>query len=177
VRLRTVRPGQRQGDPEFAGFVEERWARHLRLAVLLTGDRHRAEELLQDCLVRLYVRWRRMADPDAADRYLYRMLVNSNINAWRRRTRELLVADAPEREVRAAAPAGEYDDLHRALAVLPRGQRAVLVLRYFLDLSEAETARVLGCTIGTVKSQNHRALQRLSDALRHSEYEKGGMQR
>jgi RNA polymerase sigma-70 factor (sigma-E family) len=147
------------------------------LAVLLTRDQHRAEELLQDCMVKLYVRWPRMADADAARRYLYRMLVNSNITAWRRRTREWLVADAPESEDRPDAPAGEYDDLHRALAALPQGQRSVLVLRYFLDLSEAETSRVLGCSVGTVKSQSHRALQRLCDALRHSEYEKGGVQR
>jgi RNA polymerase sigma factor (sigma-70 family) len=123
------------------------------------------------------VRWRRMTDADMARRYLYRMLVNSNITAWRRRTRELLVADAPEREDRPGAPAGEYDDLHRALAALSHGQRAVLVLRYFVDLSEAETSRVLGCSIGTVKSQSHRALQRLCDALRYSEYEKGGVHR
>jgi RNA polymerase sigma-70 factor (sigma-E family) len=162
---------------EFAAFVQESWARHLRLAALLTGDQHRAEELLQECMVKLYVRWRRMTDADAAHRYLYRMLVNGNISAWRRRTRELLVADAPEREDRHAAPAGEYDDLHRALAALSSGQRAVLVLRYFLDLSEAGTSRVLGCSVGTVKSQSHRALQRLSDALRHSEYERGGIPR
>lgn len=161
---------------EFAAFVEESWARHLRLAALLTGDQHRAEELLQDCMVKLYVRWRRMTDADAANGYLYRMLVNGNVSAWRRRSREMLVADAPEQADASAAPAGEYDELHRTLATLTHGQRAVLVLRYFLDLSEAETSRVLGCSVGTVKSQSHRALQRLSEALRNSEYEKGGIQ-
>ncbi|MEV4114762.1 sigma factor [Nonomuraea sp. NPDC049695] len=74
-------------DAAYAAFVEAAWSRHMAVAVLLTGDRHRAEELLQDCLVRLYVQWRRVgsADPHA---YLRRMLVNGNVSGWRRRQRE-----------------------------------------------------------------------------------------
>ncbi|GAA4854596.1 SigE family RNA polymerase sigma factor [Kitasatospora terrestris] len=153
-------------DAAYAAFVEAAWYRHLRTATLITGDRHRAEELLQDCLVKLYVRWRRAAtdDPHA---YLRRMLVNGHVSWWRRRRRELLAADPPE----SAAPHADghrldpLDELHRALRALPDRQRAVVVLRHVEDLSEKDTAAALGCSIGTVKSQNARAMARLRTAL------------
>ncbi|MFE0458615.1 SigE family RNA polymerase sigma factor [Kitasatospora sp. NPDC058965] len=155
-------------DDTYAAFVEAAWHRHLRTAVLLTGDRHRAEDLLQDCLVKLYVRWRRAVadDPHA---YLRRMLFNGQVSWWRRRRRELLTDEVPEPAGRYADPPAEFldelDELHRALRRLPERQRAVVVLRHVEDLSERDTAAVLGCSIGTVKSQNARAMARLRTAL------------
>jgi len=159
-------------DADYAAFVEAAWHRHLRTATLLTGDRHRAEELLQDCLVKLYLRWRRVAagDPHA---YLRRMLANGNISWWRRRRRELLTPDMPDAIDQRADPSGTphepYEELRRALLALPRHQRAVVVLRYVEDLTEKDTASVLGCTVGTVKSQNARAMARLRTALQESQ--------
>jgi RNA polymerase sigma-70 factor (sigma-E family) len=144
-------------------FVEVAWQRHMRLAVLLTGDRWRAEELLQDSLVKVYERWRRLSRLDDLHAYLRRVLVNNHTSMWRRRRRESLVAEVPDR---AAPPNGvdpEAVALHAALRSLPPRQRAVVVLRHYEDLSEREVAQVLGCSVGTVKSQNARAL----DKLRH----------
>ncbi|WP_371497508.1 SigE family RNA polymerase sigma factor [Kitasatospora sp. NBC_00374] len=156
-------------DAAYAAFVEAAWHRHLRTATLLTGDRHRAEELLQDCLVKLYVRWQRVdsGDPHA---YLRRMLANGNVSWWRRRRRELLTDDAPEAVDRRAGPSADppdrRDELRRALRALPARQRAVVVLRHIEDMSEKETAAALGCSVGTVKSQNARAMARLRTELR-----------
>ncbi|MCA2217661.1 SigE family RNA polymerase sigma factor [Jidongwangia harbinensis] len=151
-------------ETEYVAFVEANWGRYLRLARLLTGDRDRGEELLQECLVRLYVRWRRAAtrDPHA---YLRRMLVNGNISWWRLRRREYLRADPPDRADPQAEPPNLDDSVRAALLALPAGQRAVVVLRYCEDLTEREVARALGCTVGTVKSQNARGLRRLRELL------------
>jgi RNA polymerase sigma-70 factor (sigma-E family) len=140
---------------------------YLRLARLLTGDRDRGEELLQDSLVRLYVRWRRAAtrDPHA---YLRRMLVNGNISWWRLRRREYLSAAPPEQADPDANRPDQDDALRAALLALPAGQRAVVLLRYYDDLTEREVARALGCTVGTVKSQNARGLRRLRELLDES---------
>ncbi|MER5862054.1 SigE family RNA polymerase sigma factor [Kitasatospora sp. NPDC002040] len=167
---------QESEDAAYAAFVEAAWHRHLRTATLLTGDRHRGEELLQDCLVKLYVRWRRAAtdDPHA---YLRRMLANGNVSRWRRWRRELLTDEVPETvDRRPGGPGGPVDDrlggldeLQRALLTLPEGQRAVVVLRHVEDLSEKETAAALGCSVGTVKSQNARAMARLRVALQENQ--------
>jgi RNA polymerase sigma-70 factor (sigma-E family) len=148
-------------DADYVAFVEANWTRYLRAARLLTGDRHRGEELLQDSLVRLYVRWRRAAISGDAHAYLWRILVNNNINWWRRRRFEQLVEVTPDRAEPAGSNDEPHDDLRRALLQLPRRQRAVVVLRYFEDLTERQVAAVLGCTVGTVKSQNAKALSKL----------------
>jgi RNA polymerase sigma-70 factor (sigma-E family) len=148
-------------DTVFVEFVEEAWQRHLRLAMLLTGDPARAEELLQDSLVKLYERWRRMRSPEEAHAYLRRILTNGRISWWRRVRRETLVADVPERGYEPPGPHPDADLLRTALRRLPPRQRAVVVLRHYEDLSEREIAKVLGCSLGTVKAQNARALQRL----------------
>jgi RNA polymerase sigma-70 factor (sigma-E family) len=160
-------------DGDYVAFVEANWDRYLRLARLLAGDRHRGEELLQDSLVRLYVRWRRVParDPQA---YLRRMLVNGNISWWRRRYREQLVESPPEHEDPGTATREFHDELGRALRALPPRQRAVVVLRYYEDLTEREVAAVLGCTAGTVKSQNARALNRLRELLGDHQEERVG---
>jgi RNA polymerase sigma-70 factor (sigma-E family) len=136
---------------------------------LLTGDRHRGEELLQDSLVKLYVRWRRAAmrgDPHA---YLRRVLVNGNISWWRRHRREHLVEEPPEPADRPGHRGEHHEDLRRALLSLPRRQRAVGALRHYEDLTEREVAAALGCTVGTVKSQNARAMGRLRELLTDDE--------
>ncbi|MBR7836275.1 SigE family RNA polymerase sigma factor [Actinospica durhamensis] len=165
-------------DTEYAAFVAANWDRYLRVAYLLTGTEHAAEELLQDTLVKLYSRWRRVSaigDPNA---YVRRMLANGNVSRWRRSRREHLVDVAPEAGSAAAGRAGggadgrqepggrdHAVDLRRALMRLPAGQRAVAVLRHFEDLSEKQVAEVLGCSVGTVKSQNAKALAGLRQHL------------
>lgn len=140
----------------------------MAVAILLTGDRHRGEELLQDCLVRLYVRWRRAAltDPHA---YLRRMLVNGNVSWWRRRQRELPTAEPPDHADPRSGPYEQDEELRRALMSLPRRQRAVVVLRHYEDLTEKAVAAALGCSVGTVKSQHSRAMTRLRAALRQNQ--------
>ena len=140
-------------------FVESAWQRHLRLAMLLTGDRWQAEELLQDSLVRMYERWRKLSRYDDLDAYLRRVLANNHTSIWRRRRRENLVPDVPER----AAPSGFDSDIEvrQALMSLPPRQRAVVVLRLYEDLSERQTAETPGCSVGTVKSQYARALDKM----------------
>jgi RNA polymerase sigma-70 factor (sigma-E family) len=152
-------------DVDYVAFVEANWDRYLRLARLLSGDRDRGEELLQDSLVRLYVRWRRAAISGDIHAYLRRILVNSNITWWRRRRWEQLVDTAPDHADPAATDHESHEDVRRALQRLPRRQRAVVVLRYFEDLTERQVAAVLGCTVGTVKSQNSKALSKLRAVL------------
>jgi RNA polymerase sigma-70 factor (sigma-E family) len=132
-----------------------------RMAIALTGDRSAAEDVVQDVLERMYVAWPRIDEPLA---YARRALINTATNRWRRRRRhrEVPLEAAPEPAlVDGSEQHGHRDELLRAIAALPRGQRAVVVLRFLHDLSEAETAQTLGCSPGTVKSQSARALARL----------------
>lgn len=155
--------GSASGHGAYAAFVEEALTRHIGLAVLLCGDRHRAEDLLQDCLVKLYLRWRqvvRKGDPHA---YLRRMLVNGNISRWRSSRRETLTAETPDRVDPLAEAREPHEQLRTALMALPRQQRAVVVLRYYADLSEQQVAAELGCSVGTVKTQHSRAMTKLRD--------------
>ncbi|SCE79766.1 RNA polymerase sigma-70 factor, sigma-E family [Micromonospora viridifaciens] len=146
----------------FDDFVVTRSPRLLRTAFLLTRDWASAEDLLQTALARAWEAWRRIdGDPEP---YVRRIIVNAYASSWRRRWRgELPTADLPETAVEADPHAGldDRDGLWRALGRLPRRQRAVLVLRYFEDLSEVEIAEVLGCSVGTVKSQASRAVAKL----------------
>lgn len=155
-------------SPPFEDFVAACSARLFTLAMLVCGhDRADAEDLLQEVLERAYRRWARICRNGDPERYVRRMLVNASVDRWRRlrrRPQEHLRADAEGLTV--ADQAGEVDDrdlLLRALATLPARQRAVLVLRYLEDLSEAQTAAILRCTEGTVKSQASRALARLRE--------------
>jgi RNA polymerase sigma-70 factor (sigma-E family) len=159
----------------FVAFVERAWQRHLRLALLLTGDRLRAEELLQDSLVRVYERWRKLSRRDDLHAYLRRVLANNATSTWRGRRRESLVAEVPDRP----APAGAEPDaeLRKALRSLPPRQRAVIVLRLYEDLSERQTAEILGISVGTVKSQYARGLDRLRTLVREPSYQGNGEDR
>lgn len=151
--------------PEFEGFEEFVAARYtalLRTAYLLTQDRDLAEDLVQTALAKSWLAWRRIRYDDPAP-YVYRVLVNTYTAWWRRRwNSEYPTEELPQvGEPAEAGAVEERTDLARALRRLPRRQRAVVVLRFYEDLTEAETARVLGCAIGTVKSQTSRALAKL----------------
>ncbi|MBB6628709.1 SigE family RNA polymerase sigma factor [Nocardioides sp. KIGAM211] len=151
---------------EFSEFMEARWAPLYRTAYLLTGDRHEAEDLLQGALARTCVRWDGIRDKRAADAYVRQAMVHQMSRQWRRRGREVPTDELPD-----AGHAGGLDVRADHLALwdeirrLPPRMRATLVLRYVEDLTEAATARELGCSVGAVKSQTHHALKRLRAAL------------
>lgn len=147
------------GGPGFDGFVASRQQRALRAAFLMTRSWQTAEDLLQTTLTALWLAWPRVDDPD---RYLWRAMTNTYASWWRRRWRgEVPTEVLPEPPSPAGDAAIERVELWAALGRLPRRQRAVLVLRFYLDLSTAETAAVLECSPGTVKSQTSKALAKL----------------
>jgi RNA polymerase sigma-70 factor (sigma-E family) len=153
--------------PEFADFVASRSPSLLRTARLLTGNWASAEDLLQDSLATCWRRWSRISgNPEP---YVHKVMVNTYLS-WSRRfwTRERPTEELPEREVDdETGRVDDTDELSAALRRLPRRQRAVIVLRYYDDLTEAETARILGVSVGTVKSQTSKALRalRVDDGL------------
>lgn len=143
---------------DFDGFVAARSRALLRTAYLLTGDHGLAEDLLQTALAKSWFAWGRISGPP--EPYVRRVLVTTYTTWWRRRWRaEYPTGELPDRGVDDGTGAvDDRDALWRALGALPRRQRAVVVLRYYEDLSEAETAAALGVSRGTVKSQASRAL-------------------
>ena len=146
---------------EFDEFVVTRSSRLLRTAYLLTRDWALAEDLLQTALAKSWFAWSRLDDDP--EPYVRKILVNTYASWWRRRWRgETPTESLPESS--HADPTGQVDDRHelwQALGRLPRRQQAVVVLRYFEDLSEAQVADTLGISTGTVKSQTSKALARL----------------
>ncbi|MFI6265805.1 SigE family RNA polymerase sigma factor [Micromonospora sp. NPDC051006] len=154
-------PAANDGRDGYVAFVENHQHRLLRAAYLICGNRHQAEDLLQDALLKLALRWPAVRDGDPAA-YVRAILYRDAVSWWRRRRREWLGGYPPEQA------AHDRDGLlrlalHDALGQLPPRQRAVVVLRYFEDLTETATAEVLGVTVGTVKSQCHAALRRLRE--------------
>lgn len=151
--------------PDFAAYVEAQLPALLRLGHALTGNRHDASDLVQEALERVGLRWaaiqRGGGQPHA---YARRTIVNAWTSRWRRRRWETLVAEPPE-TVGQTHDRLENDELWAALRALPPRQRAVIVLRYYEDLSEKEIAVTLGVTPGTVKSQASRALATLRQGL------------
>jgi RNA polymerase sigma-70 factor, ECF subfamily len=154
-------------DREFGDFVTTRSAALLRTAYLLGGDWATAEDLLQVALTKTYLAWRRLGTIDSVEPYARRVLVNTATSWWRRRwhgerpTDTLPELPAPDRLDERL----ERDRLWRHVLALPTRQRAVLVLRFYEDQTEAETARLLGVSVGTVKSQCARALATLRTRL------------
>ena len=148
----------------FDEYVQSRYGELLRFAYVLTGDRHLADDLVQEALEQTGVHWRRVRRQDDPEGYVRRIIVNRFLNRTRLLRRERLVAEVPERGHHVD---GEPRDeaLWRLVALPPRQQRAVLVLRFFLDLSESQVAEVLGCSIGTVKSNGSRAMAKLRAVL------------
>jgi RNA polymerase sigma-70 factor (sigma-E family) len=151
-------------EDAFNAFVAARSRHLLQTAFLLTGDRHRAEDLLQTALTRAYLRWDRIESEDP-EGYVRRTLANAHIDWWRRKPwREESSADLPEVAVNDGTSSYVVRQaVLEALAGLSRRQRAVVVLRYYEDLSEAEIASVLGCSPGTVKSAASRAMAKLRE--------------
>ena len=150
----------------FDTYVRERWVPLLRTATLLTGDRHAAEDLVQETLVRAAQHWSRV-EPATADAYVRRILYTRSVDAWRWRRHQPDPVDAashPESMDRLSetpdAVAARLT-LAAALARLTPRQRAVLVARFYEDRTEVDAARVLGCSVSTVKSQTRHALERL----------------
>ncbi len=149
----------------FRDYVAARSAALLRTAYLLTGNRADAEDLLQTAMAKTYLAWGRIRDSGAVDGYVRRVMVNSWTSLWRRRrVDEYATDELPERAGRdPTADLDLHDALWRALGRLPRRQRAAVVLRYYEDLTEAETADALGIAVGTVKSTVSRGLARLRE--------------
>ncbi len=148
-------------DAEFSAYMAARQPSLLRTAYLLTGDRHAAEDLVQTALAKLYLSWDKVQRREVLDGYVRRIMVNENNSLWRRawKRREVATDAVPEGEVQPAPGYdGQSEALWRFVQTLPRKQRAVIVLRYYEDLTEAETADILGISVGTVKSQSSRAL-------------------
>lgn len=150
--------GMVPGDCE--EYIRARLPQLMKFARALTLDEHAAGDLVQDALEKLILRWPRLTgDPDA---YVRRIMVNQRVSSWRKVRRERLTDRLPD----TVAPATETDhELLDAMQALPRAQRAVIALRYLDDLTEAETASVLGCSVGTVKSHTARAMATLRTSL------------
>jgi len=150
---------------EFAEFAETMSPRLRRMAFLLCGDWHTAEDLAQTALAKVFVSWRKIRRQDAAHAYATRTLVNTYLADRRlKRNGEVLRSWLPEPLAEAPAPETRMVLLD-ALATLPPRSRAVVVLRYWADLSVDQAAAVLGCSPGNVKSQSARALDRLRAVL------------
>lgn len=151
-------------EREFRDFVVARSAALMRLAYLLAGgDQHAAEDLLQIALTRTAARWTSVESPET---YVRRVMYRQQVNSWRQkwRRRETQVAHLPDPPRHDDTPALDLKvTVRRALAQITPRQRAVLVLRFFEDLPEAEVARLLGCSVGTVRSTTHRSLARLRE--------------
>lgn len=153
-------------DAEFTAYLAARQPALLRTAYLLTGDRDQAEDVLQTALAKLYLSWDKVRDRGAVDAYVRRIVVNENNSLWRRgwKRREHATDVVPEeRPHHDEYDEGTSDALWQVVQTLPRKARAVVVLRYYEQLTEAETADVLGISIGTVKSQASRALATLRE--------------
>jgi len=147
----------------FDTFARARTAGLLRFGYVLTGDRDRAADLVQDALERALVAWPRIVNRDDPEAYVRRIMVNRHVSIWRRTRRERLVAEPPDAALEPPDPHDAW--LWSELATLPARQRAVLVLRFYEDLGAAQTAEVLGCSVGTVKSTTSRGLARLRERL------------
>ena len=155
-----------ESDEEFREFMRGRWPAMVRLAYGLTGDLGHAEDVAQAAFARAYASWSRVARTGDPDAYVRRIVINENNSRFRRRrVTERLVDAVPEpsgpRAADTADALGASEALMKALRRLGPRQRAVVVLRFWMDMSEAETAAALGCSVGTVKSQASRALAAL----------------
>ncbi|MEU9454678.1 SigE family RNA polymerase sigma factor [Streptomyces sp. NPDC048277] len=169
LRSRGGTPTYTRPYPSFASYVRARQPVLLRTARSLTANPSDAEDLLQTALAKTYVAWERIEDHRALDGYVRRALLNTRTSQWRkRRVDEFVCDELPEPE---PVPGGDdpaerqalHDAMWRAIMKLPARQRAMVVLRYYEDLSEVQTAEVLGVSVGTVKSAVSRALGKLRE--------------
>jgi RNA polymerase sigma-70 factor (sigma-E family) len=151
---------------DFTAFVVARSPELIRLAYVLSGDQHAAEDLLQGALAKAAAHWGRIRS--SPEGYVRQVMYRAQVDGWRRRARrpETAMAQVPEppAEEPAVGPAARLA-LQDALRALPPGKRAVLVLRYLEDLPESQVAEILGCSVGTVRSQTHKAIAQLRSVL------------
>jgi RNA polymerase sigma-70 factor (sigma-E family) len=148
-----------EAEREYVEYLRARLPRWHRTAYLLCGDAHLAEDLVQSTALALYRKWRAVQAADNVDAYVQRVLVNQFLGEKRRPWSRVLLSDRPpDRVAPAGLAAEERDAVRAALARLAPRQRAVLVLRYFCDLSVEDTAVALHCSTGNVKSQTARGL-------------------
>src|SRR3954467_847613 len=163
---RTARDSR---DADFAAYLAARQPSLLRTAYLLTGNRHDAEDLVQTVFAKLYLSWDKVRDQGSLDGYVRRILVNEHNSLWRRAWKRLehpqdqTVLDRGDEPVHDQYDEGRGSLLWDLVQTLPRKARAVVVLRFYEEMSEAETAEVLGISVGTVKSQTSRALAALRE--------------
>jgi RNA polymerase sigma-70 factor (sigma-E family) len=153
----------RDKDADFSAYMSARQPALYRTAYLLAGDHAGAEDLLQNAFAKLYLSWDKVRDREALDGYVRRIMVNDNNSLWRRawKRREHTTDTMPEAGTHDAYDDGMGGQLWSFVQTLPPKQRAVVVLRYYEQLSEAEIADLLGISPGTVKSQASRALAAL----------------
>jgi RNA polymerase sigma-70 factor (sigma-E family) len=155
-------------EQEYVEFVRGRLARLHRTAYLLCGDGHRADDIVQATLTALYVNWKKATNADNIDGYVHRIMVRRYIDERRMRWSRVRLGEVPDAASATAGTdqrLGDRDELMAALRKLPKGQRAVIVLRYFDDLSVEATAEALDCSVGNVKSQCSRGLAALREVL------------
>jgi RNA polymerase sigma-70 factor (sigma-E family) len=153
---------------DYEDFVRALLPRLLRYATMLTGEREQAADLVQDALVRVYRRWSRISEAEHPDRYVIRMVTNGYLSWRHSRAARLIAAGDPPEEMGPDDFASDHalrEDMWQRLARLPRRQRAVVVLRYYEQLTDAEIADLLGCAQATVRAHAHRALTTLRDGL------------
>ena len=162
------------GDPAFADFVTAHWRSLVRAAVFLGAQAHEAEDLAQTTLVKCYQKWSLVTAADDQDAYVYRMLLNTLRSDRRKLSFKLRSATIAEPTISDGADAAAIADaVHRAMAGLSKEQQEVVVLRYFVQLSEAQTAAALGIPAGTVKSRLSRSLAHLSASNHLAEFAGG----
>ena len=170
IRTRTV---EEVTTPVEGGRLEMLYAAHApgaaRLAYLLTGDRALAEDLVQEAFVRMFGRFRDLRNREAFGAYLRKTVVNLARSHFRRRRVERTYLEKESRRPSISEPPARHDEMWDALRALTPRQRAAIVLRYYEDLTEAQTADVLGCAVGTVKSLVSRGLEQLRSGLSEGE--------
>jgi RNA polymerase sigma-70 factor (sigma-E family) len=153
-------------ERDYVEFVSARLPRLHRTAYLLCGDSYQADDIVQAAVTSLYVHWKRASAADNIDAYLHRILVRRYLDERRRKWSRIMLGDrVPDLPAAEGHSVEERDALMTALRALPKGQRAVIVLRYFGDLSVEETAQILGCSTGNVKSQCARGIAALRGVL------------
>jgi RNA polymerase sigma-70 factor (sigma-E family) len=154
-------------EREFETFVTTRWGRLVGFAFLLTGDRGEAEDLVQTALATCYRHWPRVVSGGREDAYVRAAVLNAHISSTRRRRlREIVTFELPERAQRDDVGASDDRDLlRRALRRLPARTRAAVVLRHYSQLSEAEAAAVMSCSVGNVKRLTFQGLRQLREYL------------
>lgn len=159
-----------EDEQDYVAYLRASLPRLHRTAYLLCGDAHLAEDLVQATALALYRQWRRVQAADNVDAYVHRMLVNQFLGEKRRPWSRVILRDRPpEPPASRTASVEDRDAVRRALAQLGPRQRAVLVLRFFCDLTVAQTAEALACSTGNVKSQTARGLSTLRRLLTGSE--------